>query len=98
MLSKKFGPGKSLPEILSQVRLDADQFEAMLVCNRHLERCDSPAENLLGLYDPQEKVRYIIDESILFLYQSSPNPTSSAGSAATPMPPLQWPPSDGPVW
>ena len=62
-----------LPNIRNEVRVDATDFETMLVSNRQLQRCDSPDLNLLGLYDPELKVRFVIDEHELFHHAESVN-------------------------
>ncbi len=53
--------------IETSVKLEVEQFEAMLVSSQNLIRCDSGEDNTRGLYDPSSKVRYFVHEHDLFV-------------------------------
>ncbi|MBL8889126.1 MAG: hypothetical protein JNL67_04055 [Planctomycetaceae bacterium] len=51
------------PEI---VRVDAPTFSDLLISKHHLQRWNSPESNQLGLFDPGQRVCYVIDETELY--------------------------------
>jgi hypothetical protein len=51
------------------VAVDGGTFQSLLISNRNLERWDSPDQNTFGLFDPQQRIRYVIGQSELFELQ-----------------------------
>jgi len=53
-------------KVQGRLRVDGATFEQLLISNRRLERCDSPNNNQLGLYDPETRICYWVDQADLF--------------------------------
>jgi len=58
---------RSLREEPASVPVDAATFSELLISKRDLTRSDLPGSNQLGLFDSRSGVRYVINESELYL-------------------------------
>ena len=48
--------------------VDRERYTKLSISNKELVRADDPENNMRGLFDPREKIRYLISEGNLFQY------------------------------
>ncbi|OGJ56256.1 hypothetical protein A3D88_04070 [Candidatus Peribacteria bacterium RIFCSPHIGHO2_02_FULL_52_16] len=46
--------------------VDRERYTKLSISNKALVRADDPENNMRGLFDPREKIRYLISEGNLF--------------------------------